>query len=55
VARNHDFFALFDQVEQMAELVLGFEGTDLTNERTYQVKLALSSLSAEAVRREFLV
>jgi hypothetical protein len=31
VARNGDLFALLDEVEQLAELVLGFEGADLAH------------------------
>jgi hypothetical protein len=29
VARNRDLFTLLDEVEQLAELVLGFKGADL--------------------------
>src|ERR1700722_10950584 len=32
VARNHDLLALLDEGEQLAELVLGFEGTNLAHQ-----------------------
>src|SRR5262249_17126499 len=37
VARDRDLFALLDEVEQLAELVLGFEGTDLAHRSSYPV------------------
>jgi hypothetical protein len=45
VARDRDLFALLDEVEQLAELVLGFEGTDLAH-RPSRIKPAQASLTA---------